>query len=120
MQTAKNKMMLTENDKKDSVGQADLQWRTGQPEVFKKTIGKMKENRPNYMKDYMREWNRNHPNYRRDHLKEWKGNVKRINAGSTLKVEGVDLAVVSEPEKSVFREIDETMRKESTSKQDGW
>jgi hypothetical protein len=53
-------------------------------------------------------------------LRELKGNVKRINAGSTLKVEGVDLPVVSEPEKSIFREIDEMRRKESASKQDGW
>jgi hypothetical protein len=41
-------------------------------------------------------------------MKDWKSNMKGINAGSTLKIEGVDLAVVSEPDKSIYREIDET------------
>ena len=54
---------------------------------------------PNYMKDYMREWSKKHPNY----MKEWKSNVKGVNAGSILKIEGVDLAVVSEPDNDIFR-----------------
>jgi len=135
-------MVLIENDKKESVRQADMRWRTRQPEVFKKVIGKWGEKHPNYRKDYMKEWNEKHPNYekewnekhpnyekewnekhpnyKKDYMKEWKSSVKRINAGSILDIEGVDLAVLSESDKSIFREIDEAIRKESASKQDGW
>jgi hypothetical protein len=157
-------MMLTENEKKEHIKQANIRWRTRQPEAFKKTIGKWNRKHPNYMKewnkkhpnylkewksrnkekqrqyreiwnkkhpnymkdymrdymkDYMKEWNKKHPNHKKDYLKEWnkkhpnymkdwKSNMKGINAGSTLKIEGVDLAVVSEPDKSIYREIDET------------
>jgi hypothetical protein len=72
-------------------------------------------------------WSKKHPNY----MKEWRSNVKGINAGSPqtresrlIKVpivkrfEGVDLAVVSESDKNIYREIDETMKKESASKRD--
>jgi len=78
------------------------------------------KNHPDYVKDYMKKWSRAHPNYMKDRVKEWKGNMKGIIAGSTLKVEGADLAVVSGPDKSVFRDIDEAMRKDSASEQDGW
>jgi hypothetical protein len=124
-------MVLIENDKKESVRQADMRWRTRQPEVFKKVIGKWGEKHPNYKKDYMKEWhekhpnygkewNEKHPNYKKDYMKKWKSSVKRINAGSILDIEGVDLAVLSESDKSIFREIDEAIRKESASKQDEW
>ncbi len=127
--------MLTENEEKEHVKQADIRRQTRQPEAFKKTTGKWSKNHPSYMKDYMKDyvrewgirnkekqrqymeiWNKNHPNY----LKEWKSSMKGINAGSTLKIEGVDLAVVSETDKSIYREIDETMIKGSSSKQDEW
>jgi len=107
--------MLTENEKKEHIKQANIRWRTRQPEAFKKSIGKWNRKHPNYMKewnkkhpnhkkDYLKEWNKKHPNY----MKDWKSNMKGINAGSTLKIEGVDLAVVSESDKSIYREIDET------------
>jgi len=123
--------MLTENEKKEYVKQANIRRRTIQPGSFKKTIGKWNEKHPNYLKDYLKEWRKKHPNYMKewkaihpnymqDYLKEWKRNTKRINVGSTLKIEGVDLAVVSEPDKSIYREIDEPMRRESDSKQDEW
>ena len=149
-------MMLTENEKKEYVKQANIRWRTRQTEAFKKTIGKWSVNHPNYMKEwsnnhpnymkewrkihpnYKKEWSNNHPNYKKEwsnnhpnYKKEWSNNhpiykkerkssLKRINAGFTLKIGGVALAVVSESDKSIYGEIDEAMRKESASKQDGW
>ena len=162
--------MLTENEKKEYVKQANIRRRTIQPGSFKKTIGKWNEKHPNYLKDYLKEWrkkhpnymkewkaihpnymqdylkewrsrnkesqrqyseiwrkkhpnylkewNENHPNYMQDYLKEWKRNTKRINVGSTLKIEGVDLAVVSEPDKNIYREIDELMKDELVSRRD--
>jgi len=75
--------MLTENDRKNHFRQAEMQWQTGQVEVFKKALGKMKENHPNYRKDYMKEWNMNHPNYMKEwnrnnpnYMKEWKSRNK--------------------------------------------
>ena len=56
-------MMPTENEKKEHVKQANIRWRTIDPEAFKKTIDKWRKNHPNYM----REWSKNHPNYK----KEW-------------------------------------------------
>ena len=173
-------MMLTENEKKEHIKQANIRRRTRHPEVFKKTIGEWQkkhptylkewrsrnrekqrqyseiwnkkhpnymkgwnekhpnylkewkkrnaekqrryreiwnERHPNYMKEYLKEWKKKHPNY----MKEWKSNVKGINAGSrAIKIEGVDLAVVSESDKSIYREIDEITRKESASKRDEW
>jgi len=94
-------MVLTVNNEKDSVRQADMRLRTIQPQVYEK--------HPNYKKDYMKEWNKKHPNYK----KERKRSIKRI-------IEGVDLAVLSESDKRIFREIGEAIRKESASKHDGW
>ena len=127
-------MMLTENEKKEYVKQANIRWRTRQTEAFKKTIGKWSVNHPNYKKEwsknhpnYMKEWRNNHPNYKKEwnekhpnYKKERKSSLKRINAGFTLKIGGVALAVVSESDKSIYGEINEAMRKESASKQDGW
>jgi hypothetical protein len=121
--------MLTENEKKEYVKQANIRRRTIQPGSFKKTIGKWNEKHPNYLKDYLKEWRKKHPNYMKewkaihpnymqDYLKEWKRNTKRINVGSTLKIEGVDLAVVSEPDKNIYREIDELMKDELVSRRD--
>ena len=132
-------MMLTENEKEENIKQANIRRRTRHPEVFKKTIGEWQKKRPTYLKEwrsrnrekqrqyseiwnekhpnYMKVWNEKHPNY----MKEWKSNVKGINAGSrAIKIEGVDLAVVSESDKSIYREIDEVTRKESASKRDEW
>ena len=138
-------MVLTENSEKDSVRQADMRLRTMQPPVYEKHPNYMRdymkewsEKHPNYRKDYMKEWRGKHPNYLKEwsekhpnykkewnekhpnRLKEWKSSIKRINAGSTLEIEGVDLAVLSESDKSIFREIDEAIRKESASKHDEW
>jgi hypothetical protein len=79
---------------------------------------------PNYMKEwesrnkekqrqYRETWNKKHPNY----MKEWGGNRKGINAGLN---EGVDLAVVLESDKNIYREIDETMKKEVANRRDEW
>ena len=68
----------------------------------------------------MREWNNKHPNYKKDHMRERKNKIKRIKAGSTIEIEGATLAVVSESDKTIYGEIDEAMRKESATKQDGW
>ena len=62
--------------------------------------------------------NKNHPNFNRNYLKEWKCDVKTTNAGFTLKIEDVELAVVSEVDKSIYHDIDETMGKEFFNKQD--
>jgi hypothetical protein len=67
------------------------------------------EKHPNYMKD----WNEKHPNY----LKKRGSNRKGISAGLN---EGVDLAVVLESDKNIYREIDETMRKEVANRRDEW
>ena len=107
-------MVITENEKKEYIKQVNMRSRTIHPEAFKKTLGKWREKHPNYMK----EWNEKHPNYMKDYMKEWKSNMKRINAGSTKKIEGVDLVVVSELDKSIYREIDEPIRKESASTKD--
>jgi hypothetical protein len=50
-------------------------------------------------------------------MKEWGGNRKGINAGLN---EGVDLAVVLESDKNIYREIDETMKKEVANRRDEW
>ncbi len=129
--------MLTNNEKKEYIKQAKKRRRTRQPEVLTKTIDNSNKKHPNYQREwrkkhpnYQREWRKKHPNYQRewrkkhlnymkDYLKEWRSNVKKINPMGTLKIEDVDLAVVSEQDKSIYREIDETMRKEFASKQDG-
>jgi hypothetical protein len=82
------------------------------------------EKHPNYMKEwesrnkekqrqYREIWNEKHPNY----MKEWGSNRKGINAGLN---EGVDLAVVLESDKNIYREIDETMKKEVANRRDEW
>jgi hypothetical protein len=48
------------------------------------------------------------------------GESRLIKAPIVKRFEGVDLAVVSELDKNIYREIDETMRKESVSKRDEW
>jgi len=153
--------MLTENEKKERIKQANIQWRTRQPEAS----GKGSKEHPNYRKDYLKEWNEKHPNYMKDYLKEWRSrnsekqrqykeiwnknhsncmkegesDVTGINAGSTTitveydpqtrgsvlirvpivkRLEDVDLAVVSDLDKDIYREIDEIMRKELVSRRD--
>jgi hypothetical protein len=46
--------------------------------------------------------------------------VKSINAGFTLKIEDGDFSLVSEPDESIYLEVDETMTKDFFGKQDGF
>jgi hypothetical protein len=99
------------------------EWKSRNPEKQRQQRENWNKKHPNYMK----EWNEKHPNY----MKERKSNMKGINTGSLqtgesrlIKVpiakrfEGVDLAVVSESDKNIYREIEETIKKESASKRD--
>jgi hypothetical protein len=43
-----------------------------------------------------------------------------IKAPTVKSVAGKDLAIISEPEKAVYREIEKTIKKEQLSKRDDW
>ncbi len=127
--------MLIENEKKEHIKQANIRWRTRHPEA----LANWSKKHPKYMKEWksnMKGINAGSPTIKIEMHELWSSGEKLsftskdvtaeyvpqnresmlIKAPIVKRFKGGDLAVVSESDKNIYREIEETMKKESASK----